>query len=251
VQFLLRDTSLFINGPTPAFVSLHGWYDDEWRWASFWNKAEVGVDLLNFNWASWDVVTSAVAHEIGHLYGLHDRYYTWQPEQGVPDPLIQSICNPDEETIMDTAIWWQDPQTLLWWITGHCDGLFGPAEQDVGNVSSYWREGEVDDLEAEVWGSPSILTIRFRDRGWTECHAFLQYFYLDGDEWICYENLCWSPDMGLHEDYPDGMGDWTMLRNNFPENFGAANAWNCCMGAVYFKQWDLAGPWSYIMAYVP
>lgn len=244
VQFLLVDTSQLPDGPTPAYAFHHGWYDDELRYASFWDKAEVGVDPINFLWASADVLTGAIAHEIGHLFGLHDRYYMWQPEPGVPDPPILSACNPDEVTIMDTCNVWWDPQEGKLRILGHCDGLTGPDQEDIDRVDPYWGEGELASWTAEVYGSPSVLSMNWRDRAWTECHANLHYYYWNGNSWVHYDGLCYNPDMGLHEDYPNGLGDRTIFRNNIPENFGAADKWNCCCGWPYFKTWDVVGTWT-------
>jgi len=240
VRFLLVDTILIEGGPIAAYALLHGWYDDEWQDASFWIEAEVGLDTVNFSWASEDVITGAIAHEIGHLFGLHDRCYI----ETDPDP--HSVCNPNEVTIMDTAlplVW--DPQEEKWWVLGLCDGLTGPAQIDIDRVDSYWGEGELASWDAEVYPlPPSLLIMEWRDRGWSECHSNLQYFYWDGNRWVCYENICYDNDMGLHEDYPDDLGDRTMSRMNVPENFGAANKWNCCCGWMYFKPWDVMGDWT-------
>ena len=75
---------------------------------------------------------SAIAHEIGHAYGLNDRYIDQGTER----------CNHDERTIMDKHYW-----RLLLYST-HCDWIDSPQQvPDIARVESLYSEGSLDNFE--------------------------------------------------------------------------------------------------------
>lgn len=84
---------------------------DHYRLASYWHKHTIYLDSDYYPLMVDSTKRGLLAHEIGHLYGLDERYNHSSP-----------ICNGNEKTIMDGA--WQEnpPYGYVW----HCDGLQGP-----------------------------------------------------------------------------------------------------------------------------
>lgn len=203
-------------------------YYDPARLANYWLYATVCVDT-DVQWAPGGIV-SALAHEIGHLYGLHDRYYGPVPP----------TCNPNEHTIMDTYIR-QEPYA-------HCDGLQGPALQDSQRVHLYYHTGDYLNFTAER--DPDDLSVgewQWQDASWAEERHQMQWYWWTGSQWIQYTQDHIRHHTGSHIDieYP-GYQDpsRTIDREDYPPPQGPPwPTWHIACGDAWFAAWGTTGTW--------
>lgn len=123
----------------------------------------------------------ALAHELGHAYGLDERY----PES----PAFQ--CNNNEVTIMDNVVPSGD---LLF----HCDGLTGPATVDIQRVVDYWSKGEASDFK--IAAVDRFVVGMWKDLSWTEDSYAMGFYYLNQyNDWIMYDWRGMHDDIGVHK----------------------------------------------------
>jgi len=131
-----------------------------------------------------------IAHELGHVHGLDDRYVA-----GADDP-----CNPDEETVMDAARGQSFPDAV--WITGGCDDIGGPTALDASRIEDFYAVNaagnpRVEDQEREwvIWA--------WDDSAWAENEYRLDYLRWAGTDWVQvdeenYREDVWQEPGGLH-----------------------------------------------------
>ncbi len=86
---------------------------DYWRRANYVTKATICVSSSPF-WAPPEDHAEILLHEMGHAYGLHERYRT------------DLSCNPEEVSVMNGI---------------NCDGLTAPASLDTHRVDMFWGKG--------------------------------------------------------------------------------------------------------------
>ena len=94
-----------------------------------------------------DLKREALAHELGHFYGLHERYVASDPDHYFE-------CNPDSEeiSVMESL--------------GCDDRKQGPQQIDVDRVRACWSQGTMAWLTPEFDGA--AITWKWNDEGWSE-----------------------------------------------------------------------------------
>ncbi len=165
-------------GAPACNVTTSYFYDSD-RDASYWQESTIYIDLNNHDWTAAGK-RGALAHETGHLYGLHERYLHGSG----------AVCNDSEITIMDGAILNSDGKIVL------CDGLEGPAAIDDNRVTAYWSQGEMSSLSASASGS--VGTYTWKDDAWADYRHQPKWFYHDGSQWIEYHSANRTEDVGVH-----------------------------------------------------
>ena len=67
------------------------WEDDTTRGARYWKTIEICINNTSL-YSPADSVVAVIAHELGHLYGLHEQYN---------DEVSPPVCNPSQVSIRD------------------------------------------------------------------------------------------------------------------------------------------------------
>ena len=198
-----------------------------------------------------DVRGAAIAHEVGHVYGLEERYLDQPTPTPIPGTPI-SLCNTSEVTIMDAIVVRPTPTP-----DRHCDNLTGPSSTDVGRVLTLYKSGifvEPEIVPALLRDSADVI---WKDHAWGEKHHVLSHFYWDDPNsvWVRFktENIVeWT---GLHRDMPaPGTRTPVPLTQRPPyeisseivprDHSGLPNeAWYIACGHPYFVVYDLNGTW--------
>ncbi|GEM_PF-1346356 len=207
---------------TVASFKVTDWHWDGARYANYWKKAEICIDA-DTSWGT-DGRVSAIGHEIGHAYGLHERYYDQGP----------AACSSKDTTIMDGA-------------TGslvvHCDGLPGAGSNDQARVEALFKNGEFAKFTATHLGA-GVAQFQFEDAAWGEGKYNLSYLYWNGTQWVTYfEELGLTSLSGTHRDMgPNFNGPIT--RTHSPSFYGVPpGSTVIACGNPYFKQYATYGIW--------
>ena len=198
------------------------WDYDNHRRASILLKVEIGIDLT-LHWSS-DGIKAVLVHELGHVYGLHERYV----EAGGP-------CNTTEVSIMDA-------------VTGnpvvHCDGITGPAAVDVSRVDSYWSTGYIGNMaglkDPDV---PTRVNWTWNDFAWAEWVQLVHFYWWNETYWQEYAldslgNADYLHRIGVHIDNVQRNRTTSLDRTAFGI---PPYKWHSVCADVYFKAFDIVG----------
>ena len=200
--------------------------------ADYWTEAFVLLDNVDYDWT--DVGTDfALAHELGHVYGLAERYYT--------DPIS---CNPDEDTVMQAAEVVNG--TVVGCMSG--DDLETPSAEDQERVNEFWSEGHMTFLTPVLNGSD--ITWTWKDYVWAEQRQDVQMFHSSESGWVYYYGEYWMDDIGVHNEYNDRTIEWVMDPSDYGYE-GPTGVWHCLCGYPYFEEADEHGSWTCESIYVP
>ena len=207
-----------------ASYIVRNWMDFGNRQARYWVKAEICVNST-VQW-SGNGRLSAIAHEIGHAYGLHEGYI----EQRGRAP----ICNNATMTIMDAGT-----------SARHCDGLTGPASYDTGQVHKIFREGEFLNFTATADADDEVVDFKWKDGAWGEIHHAQRYFHLLREEgqwnWVEFRRENVVPDTGTHVDMPFPDPD-AEVKGRIYRQSSWPYIYIAC-GHPYFDQFEEYGTW--------
>lgn len=207
----------------PACFSHESWEVDTIREAQYWLSSRITVNTRYLPWTPGGI-TGAIAHEFGHLIGLDERY----------DHVFG--CNDAEFTIMDAVKRNDSGERLL------CDGLKGPAADDVGRVTNYWSRGGVQDFVGVVGGT-SIGVWTWRDLSWSEYWLEMYWYYLDPvdqGQWILYTTKNITARTGVHM-----AAENRQLEERVDySTYGVPGGLHMACSQPYFKQWNMYGTWT-------
>lgn len=196
--------SIYVNGsPTPSY---------NWIW-----RANVHA-VFNGTFTE-DAKTATIAHEIGHLYGLHERYISGPPVS----------CGSDV-SIMD-ALAFNGTTTI------HCDNLSGPATDDDTRASNYYETGEMGNFQSTLIGS--TLKYQWDDLAWADNRHALFLSYYNGLQWVQYTSMTASVNAGLEKE----IDNQVLVQQIDPSSFGAPHGryYRAC-GWPLFPSWN--GTWK-------
>ncbi len=193
--------SHYLNGsPTPNF---------NWIW-------HVNVHSVFNNTYTEDAKIGQIAHEIGHIYGLYNRY-------------TSGACGSDV-SIMDANLF-NGTNTV------HCDNLTGPSTLDVTRASDYYGTGEMGNFQSTLVGS--TLKYTWDDRAWTDNRHALYLSYHNGTQWIQYALTTASVNAGLEKE----IDNQVLVQQINPSSYGTPHGkyYRAC-GWPLFPTWH--GTWQ-------
>ena len=160
-----------------ARYNMKDWHKDQIREASYWVTADICIND-EVEWVNNDAMISAIAHELGHMYGLHEAYRdsTPTPAAGTPSPTpAANQCNHDITSIMDAHVGRLGSE--------HCDGLTTPTAKDVENVYLAYRDGTLANFTASRTTNErgkDVIRFGWNDHAWGEReHEVLFYFNVE------------------------------------------------------------------------
>ena len=206
-------------------------------------------DTTNFETKTHKAIRGTIAHEIGHVYGLNERYLHPTPTPGVPP----KFCNDAEVTIMDAALIVAGSGAV-----GQCDGIDVPQTVDINRVKKLYSEGSLKNFT--VTGNrilhPTSATFGWVDHAWAEEYHKLTYYYFDAnnDKWIGFHTQRITDGVGSHHDIPRAAGgppdrlyelDIEFSSRDYSAKPGSVNLprrtqYKIC-GAPYFKPFNKLG----------
>lgn len=197
--------------------------------ASYWNLALIAINMNEVTSAG-PKARAVVAHELGHHYGLDERY--------TRDILGWNVvCNGYEGTLMNTI----DPGNPNY---PGCPLRDGPTELDKQRVDMFWRGGTpLPDIElrgdlpilADAVGP--VATYRWQDMAWAEKSHLIVFYYLDPQwGWVILPalpqvNIPYFAGSHLYTE-PRTMG-WELDISQYPAGDVPSGTYRACSWAYY------------------
>jgi hypothetical protein len=177
--------------------------------ASYWADAVIRINSV----AGLGQIEkrATIAHEIGHLLGLHERYGD--------DPVR---CNAVEVSIMDAIL---------------CDGLQGPSALDEKRIYEFWSKGNMPITGA---GCGTVGNWLWKDLSWAEHHYQFSLWYWNGNGWTWYYSRQHPENVGVDFFYEDRMLQEVINR----QTYGAPAGSHCACGHSYFPKFNSYGTWQ-------
>lgn len=221
-DYLFREDASVCGG-VPGCHRVTLWYAWPPYDANFIQRGEIIIDPT-FTYAPTAGRKGLLAHEVGHVYGLHERYL---------DSLGQSGCNSSETTVMD------DMHLNVLNQLVHCDGLEAPAAADTDRVASFWSKGQMVDWTASANGS--VGTWRWYDLGWAEHAQRLELWWWNGSSWQYAD---------VYTDYYDRIGvhrlteDRQLSQSYNRSALGKPVGWYIVCGWPWFRSYGVWGTWT-------
>lgn len=180
----------------PACLGSSSLVKDNIRKASYRNdlRMELNLHFLadpdNFpNYATWnnDSIKAVIAHELGHVFGLHEQY-------------LSSGCSP-VISIMDAG-------EVNNGVLEHCDNITLPTNSDLGQIRNYFTTSSLnyyikDDIDA----SGGQIRHDWIDNSWSESLAYFWIYEYTGSPPTWQQGV---PDMNSGNDI--GMRHTTVFR---------------------------------------
>ncbi|MBM3156158.1 MAG: hypothetical protein FJ004_02605 [Chloroflexi bacterium] len=179
--------------------------------ASYWTNAQILIDPGQWN---QQALIGCIAHEIGHLLGLHERY--------------GAACNAVEVTIMDAML--GKLQT--------CDGLQGPSALDEKRIYEFWAKGNMPITGA---GCGTVGTWMWKDLSWAENRYSFGIWYWNGNGWTWYYGNEHLENVGTHFSYDNYRN---LLEEVNRQTYGAPAGSHCACGHSYFPKFNTNGTWQ-------
>ena len=135
------------------------------RRVNYLKQVKVCIDS-DTNFKSTDTYNgrvNTIAHEIGHIYGLTERYFDYKDEDKEGD------CNDSEVTIMDGY---------------NCDGIDKPQANDISRVKSLYSDGSLRKFTyvKSRETSATSTVISWEDHAWAEKEHRIKFYIHDEDD---------------------------------------------------------------------
>jgi len=204
------------------------WYYDINKDANYWLKAEVKVvSGVNFSPSGR---RGALAHEVGHLYGLDERY--------LHPPGYSYGCNNNSGNleVMDGMITNQSGQVV------HCDGLEGPdSSTDDWRATYYWSSGRFIYYGPLPANGGYAATWQLEDRAWAEYEHELHFYWWNGSKWVQYRWWDRIQDVGTEYEYEAKIINVTVDRRDYPVVTGPG--WHVVCGWPWYLKFNTVGDW--------
>lgn len=179
---------------------------------------------------------AAIAHELGHFYGLHDRYVDNGGEPGSPNPSELSIMDAglDDSLLNGPSLVDQGRLKAFW---GKSDLVY-----ENGQYNNTWYKGDIAITGTAYRDNETgqyIAIFSWRDLAWGEqAHAVGFYYSANGTIWELNPFLSrnHTTDVGL-QFYLGGdrvdLGDVTLQESIYPRSYKPAGYFKMC-GAPFF-----------------
>lgn len=142
-------------------------------------------------WMYPEVRITVIAHEIGHIYSLHEQY--------LED--AELVCNNDVRSVMDGFFEYGG----IW----PCDAnVYGPTPLDVTRVKAFWSGWEAGTPEGLKRAEPiltavginSWIVVTWADFAWAETFHRLDWYWCSSENgpWTSYRAETVTDDIGVH-----------------------------------------------------
>ena len=198
------------------------YYYLEQEHASFLKTINVWINPSPIGGWSGDGMKSQIAHEIGHVYGLDEKY--------IEMPNETADCNPNETSIMDVVL--TQP-------TVHCDNIIEPTALDNQNVRWYWGQTmygvNKNDLGFTGVGVGTEGVWRWKDLAWAEELHQVGWWWRPTPQsaWVMYHDESMRDWVGTHFFTDDRTIYRTVNRLSYPLVTGSGEHIMC--GNVWVK----------------
>jgi len=207
-----------------ACANILEWEYDGDREVNYWWRFYIYVDPdAHFDTGG---LQAAISHEIGHAYGLADRYVHSPPG-------CSSYGSPE---IMDGMV--STTQGLV-----HCDGITGPySTTDVLRAELFFSDGQYDYLSPYFCCSGYGAVFGWEDYVWAEYEFELHFFWWNGAQWVEY---LWDDNIyqvGTHYAYNPGYIEYLIDRRDYEEVTGAG--WHVLCGYAWFTKFNSTTDWE-------
>lgn len=180
--------------------------------ANFINVANIYMNFSSsYTWSN-DVKRAAIAHEIGHAYGLHERY--------IEGPPIQ--CNNNESTVMDAL--YADANSVV----HQCDNVSGPTATDRARISNFYLGGNYV-LQNAWWDAATGFQSRWTDQTWSDWGLNLDYYQWNGTYWVIKGTMTELVDIAAHQ---------TPANRTIASVYNVKSAWGSGWYFVCGKGWN-------------
>jgi hypothetical protein len=127
--------------------------------------AWISLNDQNFDFTE-EGALSVIGHELGHVYGLYERY------------LADFSCNDDEDTVMDAAV---GPEQ---WVTGNCDDTGGyPTALDISRIEDFYAANAAGNPRVQQLGRDWVIWA-WDDSAWAENEYRLDVLRWAGTDWV-------------------------------------------------------------------
>ena len=186
------------------------WYEDkDIMKAKYTDRVTICINNEN-RFKTENAIKSAISHEIGHVYGLHEAYIDLPKDltpTPIPPPYVPiNDCNPDSNvaSIMDgpirEAMNSQNPSDGDLYV-GHCDNRTSPSERDIELVKNIYINGSFVNVSGTD-NRNGTATFKWKDNVWGEANHLIVVIYsktmnLKG-EWVPSTKKIITDGVGQH-----------------------------------------------------
>jgi hypothetical protein len=161
---------------------------------------------------------ATIAHELGHFFGLHERY---QDDGG-----SGSFCNA-ESTIMNSGSCANRPTT--------------PSALDVSRVNGIYRTGDLLSMSSTTyWFWPNQLYVSWKDGSWGEYEHRLFFYRWNGSAWVQLGEVGHTGEIGMRN---LSFADRTMARLFNRNSYGQPAGYYIVCGWTRYMQ-GTVGNWA-------
>lgn len=219
------------------------------RSANYPERSEICVSFPKWSTDKWR--KGLLLHEIGHVYGLHEKYVD-RDKNG--DGREDRGCGDGPDSAMDTYSFDENYESE------RCDNPDAPipTKTDIANVRVLYQFGSLFDIR----GEPNLNTATFtwKDGAWGEHHHEIHYYYWIDNEggWVHFDQRVVVNDIGLHKDMettdppivatPIVIRDRAVsLREHAEDNPNVRlpdTSWYTACGRPYFRSFQQYGTWK-------